>query len=67
MLSAHVSKLEPGEPVPPVLVRSGVMTGGLLTEPRLLVPLNLNGEAEVRQLHGRPLGLAGQQQILRLG
>lgn len=37
-----------------------------LTEPCLLVPLHLDGQAEVRQLHGRPLALAGQKQILGL-
>lgn len=67
MLVTHVSKLELGEPVPTVLVRCGLVTGVLLTKPCLLIPLNLNGKAEVRQLHSRTLGLAGQQQILGLG
>lgn len=37
-----------------------------LTKPRLLVPLHLDGQAEVRQFHGRPLALAGQEQVLGL-
>lgn len=36
-----------------------VSGAGLLTEPCLLVSLNFYGQAEVRQLHGRTLGLAG--------
>lgn len=37
-----------------------------LTEPGLLIPLHLDGEAEVRQLHRCPFALAGQEQVLRL-
>lgn len=34
--------------------------------PRIQLALNLNGESEVSQLDGRSLGLARQEQILRL-
>lgn len=37
-----------------------------LTEPGLLVPLHLDGEAEVGQLDGGSLQLGGQQQVLGL-
>lgn len=38
----------------------------LLTKPRLLVPLHLDGKAEVSQLDGGTLQLGCQQQVLRL-
>lgn len=38
----------------------------LLTEPCLLLPLHLYGQAKVRQLHRSALELGGQQQVLRL-
>lgn len=37
------------------------------TEPRLLVSLHLNGQAEVGQLDGGSFGLGGQQKVLWLG
>ena len=37
------------------------------TEPGLLLPLHLDGQAEVGQLHRRVLTLTGQQQVLWLG
>lgn len=37
-----------------------------LTKPRLLVPLHLDGQAKVRQLHRGSLALAGQEQVLGL-
>ena len=42
------------------------MGKGVLTEPSLLVPLDLDGQTEVCQLHRGALRLASQQQILRL-
>lgn len=38
----------------------------MLTKPCLLITLHLDGQAEVRQLHGRPFALAGQEQVLGL-
>lgn len=38
----------------------------LLTKPRLLVPLHLDGEAKVSQLDGSTLQLGCQQQVLGL-
>lgn len=38
-----------------------------LTEPGLLIPLHLDGQPEVGQLHCSVLALARQEQVLRLG
>jgi hypothetical protein len=53
--AANTPALFPGQPA-----------GQVLTKPRLLVPLHLDGQAEVRQLHRSPFALAGQEQVLGL-